>query len=783
MPFIYIENKPYEVSGEKNLLETCLGLGFDIPYFCWHPALGSVGSCRLCAVKKYKDENDTKGRIVMSCMEPVVEGLRISIDDPEVKEFRANVIELLMANHPHDCPVCDEGGECHLQDMTVMTGHTYRNYRFKKRTYVNQELGPYVNHEMNRCIQCYRCVRFYRDYAGGRDLDVFGAHNNVYFGRHEDGTLESEFSGNLAEVCPTGVFTDKTFKQHYTRKWDLATAPSICTQCSLGCNILPGERYGKIRRIRNRYNGDINGYFLCDRGRFNYESVNENRIREIMADGNNTDGKAAEELIASIIREHDVIGIGSPKASLEANYSLLKLVGKDNFYSGMIEQDIVLHAISLMKKAEYIPTLRETEKADAVFVLGEDVFATAPRLALSLRQIAKNSSNAARKLKIPAWDDGAVRNAMKNDNPSFFSATVERTKLDDIASITHYAPDSDIARLGLAVAFAIDSEILDGKISLAEEENRLAGTIAAGLMKSENPLIVSGTSRMSIEILEASFLITQALKKTGKRAGFFIVLPECNSTGAALLGSQGLEAAFNRVKKNKPSAVIILENDLYKRADFKLVNELLSSAGRVIVFDSNDNETERKAGIVFPSAPFTETEGTFINNECRAQRFFRVIDPSGDVQASWRRLTRIRKIVEGAEPDEPVKLDDVIDLLISDYPYLKEIKNAAPPADYRAMGQKIPRQTHRRSGLTAINAHVNVHEQRRPDDSDSPLAFSMEGFRGQADSALQTAPWSPGWNSEQSLNKFQDKPGWHLKGGDAGKRIDLQLFNFGNIKK
>ena len=173
--------------------------------------MGSVGACRQCAVKQFHGEDDKHGRMVMACMIEAADGTRISIGDPEAVKFRASVIEWLMTNHPHDCPVCEEGGECHLQDMTLMTGHAYRRYRFKKRTFRNQYLGPFITHEMNRCIACYRCVRFYREYAGGRDFDVFAAHNHVYFGRHEDGVLESEFSGNLAEVCPTGVFDDKPF--------------------------------------------------------------------------------------------------------------------------------------------------------------------------------------------------------------------------------------------------------------------------------------------------------------------------------------------------------------------------------------------------------------------------------------------------------------------------------------------------------------------------------------------------------------------------------------------
>ena len=214
MATIYIDGQPHQAERGQNLLHVCLSLKIDLPYFCWHPALGSVGACRQCAIKHFKDKDDTRGRIVMACMTAAEEGMLVSVQDRDAREFRASVIEWLMVNHPHDCPVCDEGGECHLQDMTVMTGHAYREFRFDKRTHRNQDLGPFVNHEMNRCIACYRCVRFYRDYAGGRDLDVFGAHDDVYFGRASDGMLENEFSGNLVEVCPTGVFTHKTLKKH-----------------------------------------------------------------------------------------------------------------------------------------------------------------------------------------------------------------------------------------------------------------------------------------------------------------------------------------------------------------------------------------------------------------------------------------------------------------------------------------------------------------------------------------------------------------------------------------
>ena len=170
MAKIYIDKQEYEVSDGQNLLQACLSLKLDLPYFCWHPSMGSVGACRQCAMTQYQDENDQRGRMIVACMTPVTDGMHLSINQPAETEFRDQVISALMTHHPHDCPVCAEGGECHLQDMTVMTGHHARQYKGQKTTFSNQYLGPLIKHEMNRCITCYRCVRFYQDYAGGTDL-------------------------------------------------------------------------------------------------------------------------------------------------------------------------------------------------------------------------------------------------------------------------------------------------------------------------------------------------------------------------------------------------------------------------------------------------------------------------------------------------------------------------------------------------------------------------------------------------------------------------------------
>jgi len=795
---IFIDNKPFQIKEGQNLLQACLSLGFDLPYFCWHPAMHSVGACRQCAVKLFKDDKDTRGRIVMSCMTPVAEGMRLSIDDPDAKAFRASVIEWLMLNHPHDCPVCDEGGECHLQDMTVMTGHTYRRTRFKKRTHRNQYLGPFINHEMNRCIQCYRCVRFYRDYAGGRDFNVFSCHDSVYFGRHEEGVLESEFSGNLVEVCPTGVFTDKTFKQHYTRKWDLQTAPSVCVHCGIGCNTIAGERYGTLRRILNRYNHEVNGYFLCDRGRFGYEFVNSGkRIRKaLIKQDSGKEQKPAEKADALkqvgdiLSNSKGVIGIGSPRASLESNFALRTLVGADNFYSGMSPQDhrLVSLAIDILQKGPArTPSLHDVEMADAVLVLGEDLTNTAPILALALRRSVRNQPvESVAKKRIPAWDDNAVRHMVQNEKGPLYIAAITSTRLDDIAAKTFHADPADIASLGFAIAQELNPQAPTPPLPSGERTEvrgnanadimPLVREIAAALKNAKRPLIVSGTGCQSEAVIQSAANIAWALCSSGKPAELCYAVHECNTMGLGLMNGKSLEELFKpsireEGRNEGAETVIILENDLYRRADEKIVDEFLGRAKHVIVLDHLINPTSSKGELTLPAGTFAESNGTLVNNEGRAQRFYQVFAPDHDIQESWKWIRDILAQSGRSGAVEWKDLDTITAAMAAALPVFKPVLDIAPNADFRISGQKVPRQPHRYSGRTAMLANITVHEPKPPESLDSPLSFSMEGYEGQPPAPLIPRYWSPGWNSVQALNKFQQEVGGPLKGGDPGKGL------------
>ncbi|HDO1316801.1 NADH-quinone oxidoreductase subunit NuoG [Aeromonas veronii] len=790
MATIYVDGKEYEVDGADNLLQACLSLGLDVPYFCWHPALGSVGACRQCAVKQYQNADDKRGRLVMSCMTPATDGSYIAIEDEEAKEFRKSVVEWLMTNHPHDCPVCEEGGACHLQDMTVMTGHNSRRYRFTKRTHQNQELGPFIGHEMNRCIACYRCVRYYKDYAGGEDLGVYGAHDNVYFGRVEDGPLESEFSGNLVEVCPTGVFTDKTHSERYNRKWDMQFAPSICQQCSVGCNISPGERYGELRRIENRFHGSVNHYFLCDRGRFGYGYINlADRPRQpLLKDGNDqltitVDG-ALNRAADALRTARDLIGIGSPRASLESNFALRELVGEANFYAGVEQAEWAcqLKMLQILQQGGVpTPSLRDMEEADAILLLGEDVTMSAARIALALRQAVKGKARElARKMKVDLWQVAAVQTLGQNERYPLLITSLDTTRLDDVAADKLHAPYADQARIGFAIANLLDPAA-PAVSDLCPEQQLQAARWAELLGNARKPLIIAGSSARDVALLEAASNIARALKGRGLEANIALVGQEANSLGLAMLGAQTLsdkplEAALARIEAEEGLALVTLENDLYRRAPRNRVDAALARLQHLLVIDHQATPTANKADLVLPAASFAEADGTLVNMEGRAQRFFQVYAPAfynADIQVreGWRWLAALQGAIE-RKPLRWQNFDQVNHDCATSNPLLATMLEAAPNAGLRIRGMRLAREPHRYSGRTSMLADQNVSEPRVAQDPDSPFNFSMEGYAG-ARQPLPQVPfaWAPGWNSPSAWNKFQDEVGGKLRAGDPGRRL------------
>ena len=774
---IFIEDLPYQVPDDINLLQACLSLNMDVSYFCWHPAMGSVGACRQCAVMQYQNEEDTRGRLVMSCMTPVSEGMRISFNHEKSETFRATNIEAIMTNHPHDCPVCEEGGDCHLQDMTLISGHIKRRYPGTKRTHNNQYLGPFLNHEMNRCIGCYRCVRFYRDYCGGNDLNVFSSKNNIYFGRAEPGNLENEFSGNLAEVCPTGVFTDKPFSQHYIRKWDLQSSPSICSHCSVGCNTYVTERGGIIRKINNRYNAEINGHFLCDRGRFAYQHVNhESKLTQIWSRAKQNyqqknqsqqthvlDDKQAHSQLSQWLNEADaqVVGIGSARSSIENNAALHKLVGASNFYAGIASDELSqLQLLIKTYKSNQLSlvSLNDIEQSDAVLLVGEDVTQTAPRLALSIRQMTKNAGIAkAAKMGIKHWQDEAVRNISQDEKSPLIIINTHETKLADVAKHNlNLAPNKQLELLLEIEAYltAKDAEThLSEKKSSDTQFSDIAITIANELLAANNPVVVTGTHSFDIALLSACLRVSILLKNQKESSGFYCATSAINALGLSLLTQpdHDLDSLIENITSNPPTLLIIMETDLYRYYSNEKITTCLDKINHIVVIEQLITDTVKMADLVLPAASFAEQHGSWLNNEARLQRAYAVM-PASDM-----RQTPVQWLAQHNTLDDEQNL----------YRYIQNISPLLRPIVQSSTANKsdfsVARQPMRSSARTAFFANIDVKEYAPKRDEKSNLTFSMEGVAGFRQETLNnsqhkittpvTGVWSPKWNSNQALSK------------------------------
>jgi NADH-quinone oxidoreductase subunit G len=476
-------------------------------------------------------------------------------------------------------------------------------------------------------------------------------------------------------------------------------------------------------------------------------------------------GPALNYIADALATSKGVIGIGSPRASLEANFALRTLVGPDQFYSGMSEKEnrlVTLIIDVLQKGPARTPSLHDVESADAVLVLGEDLTNTAPMLDLALRQSVRNKpGEITGKMRIPAWDDNAVRNAVQDETGPLYIASTASTKLDDIAT----RPSRPLmTSLGFAIAHEVDSRS-PAALNLREPMLKQAREIAQALKSAKRPLIISGTSLGSESVIHAAANIAWALCQSGKQAELCYTVPECNSIGLGLMNAGNLHDGIKTVQEGKADTVIILENDLYRRVEENRVNDFLSRAKSIIVLDHLINPTSSGADIVLPAGAFAESDGTLVNNEGRAQRYFEVFMPDHDIQESWRWIRDILTAAGRPNASHWENLDDITESLTAALPVFKPVKDLAPSAKFTVAGQKIPRQSHRYSGRTAMLADISVHEPKPPEDPDSPLSFMEDTASLRRRSSTATGRRD---GIRPGVEQVQQEVAGPLKGGDLG---------------
>lgn len=598
MPKLTIDNREVVVPPGTRIIEAAAQLGIMIPRFCYHPALGPVGACRVCAVKVLEGPPRTTG-IQMSCMLEAWDGMVVSTTDADAVDFRKHIIEFLMLNHPHDCPVCDEGGHCLLQDTTVSGGHGIRRYTGRKRTHQDQDLGPLLQHEMNRCIQCYRCVRFYREFAGGTDLGVMGIGSRVYYGRFREGKLESPFSGNLADICPTGVFTDKP-SRYKGRRWDFERTPSVCIHCSLGCHTVVCSRYREVVRQEARLSPEINGCFICDRGRQGfYYASSPDRPRQALVDGNAAamDAAAAEarnrlERVRESSGGRAVACVGSLRSSLETQAALTALCrslgcrGPAFFRDGR-EAACVTAAVSGIDR-ETAVSLADLGQADLIIILGADPINEAPMAALAMRQAVRAGA------PVLVLDPRPVALPMPFQHLALPPEAIAPT-LDAALGLAENAPAAD------AGAAAVLKERVDA---------------------SRRPVLLCGTDVVPAGLPAAAAGGVARLKAAGKAAGLFFLLPGPNAVGGALFAGDGdsMEGVVAEIEAGRVRALVAVETDLFHAyPDRGRLEKALERLETLVAVDCLHQPTALRADVFLPSAAVFEAGGIFVNQEGRAQ--------------------------------------------------------------------------------------------------------------------------------------------------------------------
>jgi len=662
MVTLTIDNQSITVPKGTTVLDAAEKLGIVVPHFCYHEALGAVGACRLCAV--YIETEQSKG-VQMSCLVEAAEGMVVNTLEPTAVELRQHVIEWLMTNHPHDCPVCDEGGECQLQDMTIAGGQSIRRYRGKKRTYSNQELGPFIEQEMNRCIQCYRCVRTYRDYFGGTDFGVMGSRNRVFFGRFEPGRLESPFSGNLADVCPTGVFTDKTYR-FKSRYWDLQEAESICPHCSLGCATIPGGRYRELQRVRSGTSKEVNGHFLCDRGRFGYGYVNHpDRQRVPRINGEECDWHEAFAAINDKIEKlgGEAVGfLGSSRTALETNAMIKSWAEQSGSKSVCFEchpqRDNAARSWVALR-GDRGRSLADIRRSDFILLLGSDPLNEAPMLAAAIRQAESSGSQVAvidaRPVKLP------------------FKAAHLVVRPEKLSTIIR----------------ALKSGAFD---NFERHEQLFFEGVLKSIKKAERPILVGGGDLLQAEGVAALCELMAQLPEAG---GDFVHLSGPNSYGAAMLSGAApdFETILDDIITGKIRALVCVESDPFADyPDRKRLQEALSKLEFLVVADYINGPAAAKADIFLPTAAPAESAGTYINCEGRMQRFKPVLKPGEPLRITGDGGHPPRRFSHETPGDQPRSAAEFIANLVGQPVTINDLRQQIAADDDRFSGLDQPEQ-------------------------------------------------------------------------------------------
>ena len=619
---IEIDGKKVEVQEGSMVMDAANRLGTYIPHFCYHKKLSIAANCRMCLV-----EVEKAPKPLPACATPVTAGMIVRTHSEKAVKAQKDVMQFLLINHPLDCPICDQGGECQLQDLAVGYGPSSSRYEEEKRVVHAKDAGPLISmKELSRCIHCTRCVRVGQDIAGVMEFGMLNRGEHSEITTFVNKTVDSELSGNMIDLCPVGALTSKPFR-YSARTWELSRRKSVSPHDSLGANLVVQVKGAQVMRILPLENDAINECWLSDRDRFAYEGLNSaDRLTSpmIKQDGKwqTTDWQTALEYVAHGLRnvrhEHSVDSIAAlatPYSTLEELSLLQKMIrglGSENVDFRLRQSDTVADRSFTPWLGMSIDAFSHLKR---VFVIGSFLRKDHPLLAAKLRTAVRRGAQVS---LLHATDDDLLM---------------------PIANKLIAAPSDWLALLGEVAVAVAQSKQIDAPAALAQlQPSATAKQIAAGLLSGEPRAIVLGNAAAQHPQSSQLHALAQWIA-TNSNAHFGYLTEAANTVGGylakALPANRNLAVAqFTQAKK---AYVLLNVEPELDCANPQLARSALDKAEMVVVMSPYRHGMDY-ADVLLPIAPYSETSGTFVNAEGRAQGFNGTVKPLGDTRPAWKVL-------------------------------------------------------------------------------------------------------------------------------------------------
>jgi NADH-quinone oxidoreductase subunit G len=633
MAKLEIDGKAVEVRDGAMVMEATNALGIYVPHFCYHKKLTIAANCRMCLV-----EVEKAPKPLPACATPVSEGMKVWTHSAKAVAAQKGVMEFLLINHPLDCPICDQGGECQLQDLAVGYGGSESRFDEMKRVVPNKNLGPLISTDMTRCIHCTRCVRFGQEIAGVMELGMAGRGEHSEIMPFVARTVDSELSGNMIDVCPVGALTSKPFR-YTARTWELTRRKSVSPHCSLGANLVLQVKGNRVMRVVPLENEAVNECWLSDKDRYSYEALNSEQrlVRPLVKrDGQwqETDWQGALAHVAqrlkAIAAAHGPAAIGAlatPHQTLEELHLLAVLMrglGSENIDHRLRQRDFRLDAARRGALWLGLP-VAAIGAADSVLVIGSVLRKDHPLIAQRLRQSTKKGARL--HLLNPLAQDAMM--------PIASETVVQPSVLPlQLAAIVK-AVAAGVGNAGAGLPGDLVQALQPVNVDVAAQR------VADDLLRSERALIWLGNLAEQHPRLAELERLAQALAAMLPGARFGFLGMGANSVGATLArafpGPGGLDARAMIETPRKAYVLLGAEPEL-DCADGAAALAAMKAAEFVVALSPFEHRALDYAEVILPVAPFSETAGTFISAEGRAQSFTGVVKPLGDTRPAWKVL-------------------------------------------------------------------------------------------------------------------------------------------------